>query len=671
MAAGAWLWSHAASPDLNAADGGAGWTAAVEIPPRDEFTYTLPGAVITNANSFTIEAGGLAAFDSLGPEGYSTGDTLFYRYETVTGDFDKRIRLLSLTTDPEATEFSDRMARAGLMVRESTEPDAATLEIAAANPIANDFVRVAGRGLARQLYAQSLSRNYPGVSANLPNQWLRIRRVGNAFAFYVGTDGTSWSLIAEQYQAFPETVLIGAFAAPDYIEGTSKAIAEFADYGDVVIEDNEAPRLVSVGTIDLRTIGVKFSEPVSSATATQASNYSLSQGSVVSARSGISGNTVYLTVEGLSSETFTVTVNGVTDLAGNAVAAGSTASGRKSNWISTDIGYIQNPESRPTPGDDPYLPGLAVAVSSDPNPEVEIIGGGSNAWNSGDFIHYLYREYTGDFDVAVAVERFDRRGFAGGYANAGIHVRAGLYRSDVTDIAENTKVANYVNVTYYEASGPNRAAIEIARLNDGEGYANSEPYDNNTEIAGLLGFFPDLRAIDAAGSISPQSSPTQAKWLRVTRVGDTFTSYFSYDGENWIEQANSARSMPNMPETVLVGFSDHNDSGAGAPPSNTYAGNGTLDEDGYPIQNESNYSVLRIRAFGDYPPPAAAPTISFARDEAGLTLTWTGSGFTLQQSTTPTGGWENSSLPVTTDGGVNTVTVTPTDEHQFFRLIRP
>lgn len=69
------------------------------------------------------------------------------------------------------------------------------------------------------------------------------------------------------------------------------------------------------------------------------------------------------------------------------------------------MGSIQNPNSRPTVGDDPYRVGQAVALSSDENTEVEIIGGGSNAWNSGDFLHYLYKSgpLTGDFDVAVAV----------------------------------------------------------------------------------------------------------------------------------------------------------------------------------------------------------------------------------------------------------------------------
>lgn len=43
------------------------------------------------------------------------------------------------------------------------------------------------------------------------------------------------------------------------------------------------PQLVSVGSLDRKTVGVKFSEPVSSATATVTANYTLSQGTVTAA----------------------------------------------------------------------------------------------------------------------------------------------------------------------------------------------------------------------------------------------------------------------------------------------------------------------------------------------------------------------------------------------------
>lgn len=628
------------------------WTEAAAIARVGEEAGA--SEITTNANSFTLQTFGGTAFDGVADNGDSTGDNLFFRYETVTGDFDKRVRLVKLEADAAPSAGADQYPRAGLLVRESKDSRAPALEIFAAHPQGANLVRVAGRGRFNQVYSRRLSRDYPGVADNLPNQWLRIRRIGPAFAFFVSKDGNNWSLIAEQYQNLPETVLVGTFASPDSADGTSAVRAEFAAYGDTPFQDvGGAPTLVSVGTIDNKVVGVKFSEPVDSITATDLSNYTISSGALVSARMGIGGNTVYLTVAGLTAPSFEVTVKGVVDLAGIAIASGAKATGRKSDWISTDIGYIQDPANRPTPGDDPYVVGQAVAVSSDPNPEVEIIGGGSNAYNPGDFIHYLYRPFTGDFDVAVAVERFDRRGIAGGYANAGFHIRSALYRTDNTEIAESTKVPSYVNITYYEGSDPNRAAIELNRPAAGDNYGNSGPYANTTEVGGLLGFFTGLRAINAGGDLEPKSSPTQAKWLRVKRVGQTFTSYFSYDGVTWQEQDGSSRTMANLPATVLVGFGNQTDSGYGVPPNNTYRGNGTQNAEGLPTLNESNYGVVRIRSLGTYPPPAGAPALSVARGANSVVVTFEG---TLQSAPAVTGPYTDvagaaSPYPAPADAG--------------------
>jgi hypothetical protein len=638
------------------------WAATTDIQ-ADPVNMPImnPGELTTNAanSQFTMKAYGYSAFDNA----QAVGDNGMFRYENVTGDFDKRVRLVSLAGD--VVDPAPQWPRASLMVRESTGPRSQALEIAAADPAGANAVRVMGRARTDQVYSQTLSRTYAGVGDNLPNQWLRVRRVGDAFSFYVSTNGTNWSLVSQQYQNMPDTVLVGTYVAPDDVTGFLAATAEFADYGDFMATDTTAPRLLSAGTIDNKLVGLKFSEQLNSTSASMIENYSISQGSIVSAMPGINGSSVYLRVAGLTSDTFTVTVlGGVVDTAGNPVAPNSTVSAKKSNWTSTDIGYIQNPTNRPTAGDDPYLVGQAVAVSSTTNPELELIGGGSNGWNSGDYIHYLYREYPGDFDVVVAVDRFDRRGIAGGYANGGIQVRKALYRTDNTDIGEITKVPNYLNITYYEASAPNRASIQINRPAPGDGYGNSNPFANTEEIDGLLGYFPDLRATDAAGTIDPKSSPDQAKWLRVTRTNTTYTSYFSYDGKTWKLMEDATKDMENLNGTVLVGFSHINDSGAGTPPTgNTYAGNGTVDAEGNPIQNESNYGVLRISHFGDlataFEVPVETPTISLTREGDVWRISYTG---TLQSSSTAGGGYtdvQGASSPYTMPVGTGTA--------QFYR----
>jgi hypothetical protein len=639
------------------------WAGFVDIA-RDT-PQPLGGLLIPADGAFVIGGVGFSAFsDTPG----AVGDNLTFRYELLTGDFDKCVRLISLISDPTL----DPVARAGLMVRASTNANSLAFEIAAANPAtkSGDFeganrVRVAGRARVDQLYATGLSRDYPGVRDALPNQWLRIRRVGDAWAFFVGTNGVHWALISEQYQVFPPQVLVGVFAAPDHASGTSRAMAAFADYGDFLPADTEPPRLVSVGTLDKQTIGVKFSEPVRSMTATLTSSYAISQGTITDARLGIGGNTVYLTVSGLTANTFTVTVTGnVPDLAGNAIPTGSAARGKVSPWISADIGFIQDPNARPTPGDDPYVQGQAVVVSSDPNPEIELIGGGSNLWNLGDYLHYLYREYTGDFDVAVAVERFDKRGFAGGYGNGGIHVRSALTRSDTAAVGENTEVPCYANITYHEAAAAKVAAIQLHRAAPGDDYRLSRGVKPDVEIGGLLGYYDGLRCLNASGDIELQCAPTQAKWLRVKRVGQTFSSLVSYNGREWLELPDSSVNMTNLPQKVLVGFAYHNDTGYGLPPeANTRAGNGTTS------QNESNYGVVRISALGDYHQPRTGPGLQVQRYDNQFQLSWTGNGYVLLSAAQSQGPYlPAAGVPVSIDGEIHTVTLNPGSACAFYRL---
>ena len=639
------------------------WSGFVDIA-RDT-PPLLCGLLIPADEAFVIGGVGFSAFsDNPG----AVGDNLTFRYELLSGDFDRCVRLISLISDPTL----DPLARAGLMVRASTNANSLAFEIAAANPATKNGgleganrVRVAGRARVDQLYATALSRDYPGVRDALPNQWLRIRRVGDAWAFFIGTNGIDWALIAEQYQVFPPQVLVGVFAAPDHASGSSRAMATFADYGAFLPRDTEPPRLVSVGTLDKKTIGVKFSEPVRSMIATLKSSYAISQGTITGARMGIGGNTVYLTVSGLTADTFTVSaVGSIPDMAGNLSLTGSTASGRVSPWISDDVGFIQNPDARPTPGDDPYVQGQAVAVSSESNPEIELIGGGSNLWNLGDYLHYLYREYTGNFDVAVAVERFDKRGFAGGHANGGIHVRSALYRSDSAAVGQNTEVPCYANIAYQEASAAKAAAVQLHRAAPGDDYRLSRGVKPDAEIGGLLGYYHGLRYFNASGNTAPKSAPAQAKWLRVKRVGQTFTSLVSDNGRDWLELPDSSVNMANLPQTVLVGFAYHNDTGYGLPPeANTRAGNGSA------FQNESNYGVVRIRALGDYQPPITGPNLKVQRSENQLQLSWAGRGYVLLSAAHSEGPYlPAAGVAVSIDGDFHTVTLHPGSACAFYRL---
>ncbi len=659
--------------------------AVADIAAEDGSSAALPGSWVSKGTyAFDMTGGGTAVFRN-------AGDEMTFAYEEVTGDFDKQVRITSLTSalfNPDGSAYTpaegetapvDVWARAGLMVRSSTNNYSASLKILAANPAGANVVEVRGRGIDGQNYT-IFSRSYAGVTNALPNQWLRMQRVGNYFAFYVSKEGVDWALIGQRYQEMPAKVLLGSYAAaalnPDDATGNPNALkaktsASFADYKKVDLGDLVPPTLVSVGTLDKKTVGVKFSELVSSATATNAANYKLSQGTVSSVRLGIGGDAAYLTVTGLTADTFTVTVNGVKDTAGNAVAANSVASGKVSAWTSKDIGYIQNPDKRPTPGDDPYRVGQAVALSSDDNPEVDILGGGSNAWNSGDFLHYLYQQtpLVGDFDVVAKVSRYDRSANQGGYSNSGLMLRADLYNSGEEYTANGTKVPMVANVTYLENSSPGRGAIPLWRNEAGGGYGNGAAgYSWATLVDGLKGYYGNLRSTDSVGTRDPQSSATTARWLRIKRVGSAFKFYSSWDGSTWDNYDNA--DLPALPSSLLLGFSTMTDSGASTPPNSAYGGNGhSIDPTdplnpavvGGNVMNDANYAAQRVRLYPKGPVSGPLGPLSIQLSGGKASVTWTGVG-TLESAPAVTGPW------TTVSGAASPYSVTPGGSQTYYRL---
>ena len=408
---------------------------------------------------------------------------------------------------------------------------------------------------------------------------------------------------------------------------------------------------------------------VDSSSAVLPLNYKLSQGVVTAAKVGIGGDSVYLTVSGLSNSTFTVTVlGGVADRSGNTIAANSTASGKTSNWKSTDIGFIQNLQDstmpRPSPGDDPYLPGQAVAVSSgDTETEIEIVGGGSNAWNPGDYLHYLNgaTPLTGDFDVMVEVSRNDRPANTAGWANSGLMMRAATYVAGQEGTDDGTKVQMFALTTYLENSGPGRAAIPLWRDTEGGGYGNGAAgfsWSGNL-VDNIKGYYTGLNSVDAGGTPDVASIPTSARWLRIQRSGNDFTTLASYDGIVW---SQVDKNTVTLPSTLLFGFSTMNDTGANLPPNNAYGGDGHIDlaDTLNGQQNESNYSVQRIRIGTKVAPRAnlTPATIGIQATASGVTITFTG---TLQWATSPAGPFVN--VP----NASSPWTVPTTDAPKFYR----
>jgi hypothetical protein len=88
-----------------------------------------------------------------------------------------------------------------------------------------------------------------------------------------------------------------------------------------------APTLVSAArdSVVQTSVSVAFSEPVSAATATNASNYAINNGVTVSAATLVNATNVVLTTSAITpGPSYVLTVNNVGDWAGNTIAANST-----------------------------------------------------------------------------------------------------------------------------------------------------------------------------------------------------------------------------------------------------------------------------------------------------------------------------------------------------------
>ena len=224
--------------------------------------------VITGTNNFDLVSGGAEMRDEY--------DESTFAYEQVTGDFDKKVRILS--QEPSSVE-----ARAGLMVREELDEGADRPLIpddpefgafsrfiqVHANPAqtayeeggetvpANNTFQV----LVRPMYGMT---EYLEITNNVAptgsNTWVRLRRVGEVFEAFRGNDGTNWTLLARYtfptndlndlpLEKFAETAFIGPNYTPEVANipessGERRSfLAQFRGYGDTGFVPADPPTL--------------------------------------------------------------------------------------------------------------------------------------------------------------------------------------------------------------------------------------------------------------------------------------------------------------------------------------------------------------------------------------------------------------------------------------------
>jgi plastocyanin/regulation of enolase protein 1 (concanavalin A-like superfamily) len=172
--------------------------------------------------------------------------------------------------------------------------------------------------------------------------------------------------------------------------------------------------------------------------------------------------------------------------------------------------------SRPAYGNsDVGSPAIAGSTTFS-NGVYTLTGSGADIWNNSDSFHFMYVPLSGDGQIVARVTSMQFQGSTQLRAKAGV-----MMRDSLSDDARNVML---------EISPDNSTTMQ-QRMAAGSGTGT---------------------VLNLGGSAAPF-------WLKLTRIGDTFTGYRSVDGINWTSFASTTGSMG---QTIYVGLAvnSHDDS---------------------------------------------------------------------------------------------------------------
>ena len=174
----------------------------------------------------------------------------------------------------------------------------------------------------------------------------------------------------------------------------------------------------------------------------------------------------------------------------------------------------------------PHLAGSARPVETG----WDLIAGGADIWEKADQFHFVFKDVSGDFDIAVRVESF---------TPAHLYSKAGLM------IRENVN-ADSAHLMFLVFAG------DAPRNNNLGAY---EMQFRPAAGADCQGIYPTVRP--PAPPEFPAAFPNS--WLRVTRRENEFSAFASTDGKTWKQYGEQVLPLAS---TVMVGpaLTSHNPS---------------------------------------------------------------------------------------------------------------
>ena len=147
-----------------------------------------------------------------------TSDQFQLVYQYWQGDFDMKVKVQRL--DP-----TDSLAKAGLLARDSLDDTSRTIQAFTTPVIGGVGFFQASR---RSIQGSGTTQWGTNATTTLPNAWLRLRRQGNIFTAFYGTNGSSWLQFGQVTQAMFDGLFIGMAATSR--NDNQRTTAEFRNF---------------------------------------------------------------------------------------------------------------------------------------------------------------------------------------------------------------------------------------------------------------------------------------------------------------------------------------------------------------------------------------------------------------------------------------------------------
>lgn len=425
---------------------------------------------VTNGVDYDLLAGGADIWGS--------NDSFRFAYKQVTGDFDIRVRVASVTpTDP--------LAQAGIMARASLTSGAQNVFM---RTDASNRFRFAFRATQGGTTSAQGSSTHPAGLG-----YLRLIRTGSTFTGMQSTDGVNWTVTGTtSIASMPNTLFFGfAASSKNSAQLNTVQYRGYSETGQPAPTAPAAPSGLSAtlagGQVNLSWVDGSDNE----------------SGFRIERRAGASGAFASLGT----------VAAGVTAFVDSAVSPGVSYTYRVIAFNTVGESPASNEASVSVPplvdaftSNDIGNPPAGATTVVTPNSDYDLVAGGFDVFGSSDSFRFVHKLITGDFDVRVRVTNLT--GPAGQVPQAGLMARAGL-SPDAPHVAVRFDTNNSVLHKWRATAG--------ATTNVG------------------------VRALNLT-----------APWVRITRVGNTFTTFYSTDGINYTPAAASVTL--DLPATLNVGM---------------------------------------------------------------------------------------------------------------------